>query len=222
MEKIIDRIRVQERMRRQATNLSLTGAKAVRVKQPGFASVVNQAMARKAGALKGASAFRAAVHSVLSPANREYMDQQARRADRHATKKKLVLGNKTFSIDEDDLSVVDENPIEKCDNLRDLPDLPDLREIRKLSKRDSAMSMVSSCSVESDWSDEELEELEKMFGSIQHKSSMAENLTENTAFDTESLSKWRQLKKSRRMAMAKIQQKKRLSSSSITNSSGKI
>ena len=204
-------------MRRQATGLSLTGAKAVRVKQPGFASVVNQAMARKAGALKGASAFRAAVHSVLSPANREYMDQQARRADRSRIKKKLVLGNKTFSIDEDDLSVVDESQ-EKGE--KTLPDLPDLREIRKLSKRDSAMSMVSSCSVESDWSDEELEELEKMFGSIQHKSSMAENTVENT-FDTESISKWRQLKKSRRMAMAKLQQKNRLSSSSLTNSSGK-
>ena len=36
------------------------------------------------------------------------------------------------------------------------------------------MSILSSGSVESDWSDEELEELEKMFGSIQHKSSMAE------------------------------------------------
>ena len=49
---------------------------------------------------------------------------------------------------------------------------------RKLSKRDSSMSMVSSCSIESDWSDdEELEELEKMFGSIQHKSSMAETTT---------------------------------------------
>ena len=218
VEKIIDRIRVQERMRRQATGLSLTGAKAVRVKAPGFVNVVNQAMARKAGALKGASAFRAAVHSVLSPANREYMDQQARRADRSRIKKKLVLGNKTFSIDEDDLSVVDESQ-EKRETL---PDLPDLRDIRKLSKRDSAMSMVSSCSVESDWSDEELEELEKMFGSIQHKSSMAENTAENT-FDTESISKWRQLKKSRRMAMAKLQQKNhRLSSSSLTNSSGKM
>ena len=39
------------------------------------------------------------------------------------------------------------------------------------------MSVMSSCSVESDWSDEELEELEKMFGSIQHKSSMADDTT---------------------------------------------
>ena len=39
------------------------------------------------------------------------------------------------------------------------------------------MSILSSGSVESDWSDEELEELEKMFGSIQHKSSMAETTT---------------------------------------------
>ena len=80
----------------------------------GFASIVNQAMeVQNAGpqGLKGARAFRAAVHSVLSPANREYMAEQARRADRLAQdrhKKKLVIGGKTFSINEDDLSVVDE------------------------------------------------------------------------------------------------------------------
>ena len=61
--------------------------------------------------LKGARAFRKAVHSVLSPANREHMAEEARRADRLAQdrhKKKLVIGGKTFSINEDDLSVVDE------------------------------------------------------------------------------------------------------------------
>ena len=135
MEKIIDRIRVQERLRRQVTGLSLTGTgnKMVRLK-PGFANVVNQAMARKPapGALKGASAFRAAVHSVLSPANREYMDEQKKRADRLASariKKKLVLGNKTFSIDEDDLSVVDEKPIFKPVPEAILPPIDDLRQI---------------------------------------------------------------------------------------------
>ena len=101
------------------------------------------------------------------------------------------------------------------------------------------MSMISSCSVESDWSDEELEELEKMFGNIQHKSSMAvatENLgpeSSNLAsgdaaasVDSESLSKWRQL--SRRIAMLKLQQQQKrtsresfVSTSSLTNSSGK-
>ena len=215
----------------------------VRLKTPGFANVVNQAMARKPapGALKGASAFRAAVHSVLSPANREYMDEQKRRADRLATariKKKLVLGNKTFSIDEDDLSVVDEKPVFKPVP-EGLPPIDDLRQIGKLSKRDSEMSMISSCSVESDWSDEELEELEKMFGSIQHKSSMKQttenlgqessNLEESGAseVDSESLSKWRQL--SRRIAMLKLQQQQKrnsresfVSTSSLTNSSGKM
>ena len=101
------------------------------------------------------------------------------------------------------------------------------------------MSMISSCSVESDWSDEELEELEKMFGNIQHKSSMAvatENLgpeSSNLASgdaasaDSESLSKWRQL--SRRIAMLKLQQQQKrhsresfVSTSSQTNSSGKM
>ena len=245
VEKIIDRIRIQERLRRQVTGLSLTGTgnKMVRLKTPGFANVVNQAMARKPapGALKGASAFRAAVHSVLSPANREYMDEQKRRADRLASariKKKLVLGNKTFSIDEDDLSVVDEKPVFKPVP-EGLPPIDDLRQIGKLSKRDSEMSMISSCSVESDWSDEELEELEKMFGSIQHKSSMKQttenlgqessNLEESGAseVDSESLSKWRQL--SRRIAMLKLQQQQKrhsresfVSTSSQTNSSGKM
>ena len=99
--------------------------------------------------------------------------------------------------------------------------------------------MISSCSVESDWSDEELEELEKMFGNIQHKSSMAvatENLGPEssnlasgdaaTSADSESLSKWRQL--SRRIAMLKLQQQQKrtsresfVSTSSLTNSSGK-
>ena len=99
------------------------------------------------------------------------------------------------------------------------------------------MSMISSCSVESDWSDEELEELEKMFGNIQHKSSMAvatENLgpessnlaSGDASADSESLSKWRQL--SRRIAMLRLQQQQKrtsresfVSTSSLTNSSGK-
>jgi hypothetical protein len=79
--------------------------------------VVNQALLRKqamqlpaaGGHLKGARAFRAAAQSVLSPANRQFMAEQAMRADRQErTKKKLVIGGETFSIDEDDLSVLDE------------------------------------------------------------------------------------------------------------------
>ena len=111
-------------MKRQATGTSLTSSvwpasakpnlKSSRVGPSGFVNIVNQAMeVQNAGpkGLKGARAFRAAVHSVLSPANREYMAEQARRADRLAHdrhKKKLVIGGKTFSINEDDLSVVDE------------------------------------------------------------------------------------------------------------------
>lgn len=165
--------------------------------------------------LKGVRAFRAAVQSVLSPANREYMAEQARRADRSAhekQKKKLVIGGKTFSIDEDDLSVVDE--------VAEVPTAPPtttappamLPADKKLSKRDSAMSVLSSCSVESDWSDDELEELEKMFGNIQHKSSMAENSTDGSAEN-----KWKNLKKSKRMTKKGLRSS--LSSSSFTSSS---
>ena len=123
VQKIIERIRSQERLRRQATGLSLasnlTNSPATRGKRGklGFAKIVNQAMdAQNAGAdgtgLKGARAFRAAVNSVLSPANREFMDEQARRADRRKLeqrRKRLVIGGKTFSVDEDDLSVLDED-----------------------------------------------------------------------------------------------------------------
>ena len=127
MEKIIDRICIQERLKRQTTGLSLASSSTwsyplIRPKilsnrnkfrPPGFANIVNQAMEKQSPVspqgLKGARAFRAAVQSVLSPANREYMEEQARRADRgDRQKKKLVIGGKTFSIDEDDLSVVDE------------------------------------------------------------------------------------------------------------------
>jgi hypothetical protein len=99
----------------------------------------------------------------------------------------------------------------------------------KLGKRDSTISLLSSCSVESDWSDEELEELEKMFGTIQHKSSIAEAQTLVSSSATaavgevleHSQNRWRQLKRSRRLAMAKLQQQKSLKrlSSSISNSS---
>ena len=68
--------------------------------------------AERAGGLKGARAFRAAARSVLSPANREFIADQARKAGQRAHerhRKKLVIGGKTFSIDEDDRSVMDED-----------------------------------------------------------------------------------------------------------------
>lgn len=179
----------------------------------GFASVVNRAMEAQSAELKGARAFRAAVQSVLSPANREYMAEQARKADKsEKQKKKLVIAGKTFSIDEDDLSVVDEvaeTPAAIAPPTTSISAPAD----KKLSKRDSAMSVLSSCSVESDWSDDELEELEKMFGNIQHKSSMAEN----TADPNSPENKWRNLKKSKRMTKKGLRSS--LSSSSFTSSS---
>ena len=82
------------------------------------------------------------------------------------------------------------------------------------------MSILSSCSVESDWSDEELEELEKMFGSIQHKSSMAENTSTGTPESVDSAeNRWRNLKKSRRLAMTKLQSQKSFKTSLSSSSS---
>lgn len=263
VEKIIDKIRMQDRLfRRQLTGLSLSSAvyagqhngfkghnnnngRAVSA----FANVVNQVVRQnqhssKAG-LRGARAFRAAAHSVLSPANRQFMADQAERADRLAmerAKKRLVLGGQTFSVDEDDLSVVDEeleydaelnkvdtsnkimepvlDPVDELAELRDPGAAAASRKHRRsLTKRDSTMSMNSSCSVDSDWSDEELEELEKMFGDINQKStSMAVTdpadgsslgSPSKDSDDGNSLtSRWRHLKKSRRMAMARLQYQK--------------
>ena len=171
--------------------------------------------------LRGARAFRAAVHSVLSPANRQYMAEQSRRADRLAherNKKKLVIGGKTFSIDEDDLSVVaDDEP-------KILPPAAAVPKPAKLHKRDSSMSMVSSCSIESDWSDEELEELEKM---LQHKSSLVGERSagdhhrgDSPAPEKQGLSKWRsQFKKSQKMAKLQRGAGQRLDHASVSSSS---
>ena len=104
---------------------------------------------------------------------------------------------------------------------------------RKLSKRDSSMSVMSSCSVESDWSDEELEELEKMFGSIQHKSSMADTTTTTIkealqdvvtsveASEDTNTTRWRILKKQRQFAISKMQMQKssKILSNSLSSSS---
>ena len=104
---------------------------------------------------------------------------------------------------------------------------------RKLSKRDSSMSVMSSCSVESDWSDEELEELEKMFGSIQHKSSMADTTTTTIkealqdvvtsveASEDTNTTRWRILKKQRQIAISKMQMQKssKILSNSLSSSS---
>lgn len=125
VEKIIEKIRAQERSKRSQGIASLANSvwaitqkigrnnRSVVPVKPAFATVVDQALQRKLnpgpeGALRGARAFRAAAQSVLSPANRQFMAEQARRADQLAHKKKLVIAGKTFSIDEDDLSVVDE------------------------------------------------------------------------------------------------------------------
>ena len=102
----------------------------------------------------------------------------------------------------------------------EIPELPsNIKPPRRLSKRDSSMSILSSCSVESDWSDEELEELEKMFGSIQHKSSMAENTSSPAESIDSAESRWRNLKKSRRLAMSKLQNQKSFKSSLSSSSS---
>ena len=96
------------------------------------------------------------------------------------------------------------------------------------------MSVMSSCSVESDWSDEELEELEKMFGSIQHKSSMADTTTTTIkealqdvvvtsveASEDTNTTRWRILKKQRQIAISKMQMQKssKILSNSLSSSS---
>ena len=55
--------------------------------------------------------FRAAANSVLSPANRLFRAEQAKRAAdsrncKDKNKRRIVLGGQAFSVDDDDLSVV--------------------------------------------------------------------------------------------------------------------
>jgi hypothetical protein len=66
--------------------------------------------------------FRAAAASVLSPANRQFRADQAKRAAdarncKDKNKRRIVLGGQAFSVDDDDLSVfqVDDN-VEKGRN----------------------------------------------------------------------------------------------------------
>ena len=64
---------------------------------------------------QGISKFRAVANSVLSPANRQYRAEQAKRAAdaKDRQKRRIVIGGQAFSVDDDDLSVtqveVDEN-----------------------------------------------------------------------------------------------------------------
>ena len=50
--------------------------------------------------MRGARAFKAIAHSVLSPANRSFIDEQNKKSKR-GVEKKIVLGNTTFKINED-------------------------------------------------------------------------------------------------------------------------
>ncbi len=152
----------------------------------------------------------------------------------------LVFSGQTFSIDEDDLSVVNEEPETESDAPPPEPKNPPPA---PLCKRDSSISMISSCSVESDWSDDEIDELEKIFGNIQQKSSEAAaeaNLImaavvgspgaagsagagSESAFSLasaggSSTKSWKKLKKSRRLAMAKLQQQLAMDESATTPS----
>jgi hypothetical protein len=63
---------------------------------------------------------------------------------------------------------------------------------------------------------------QKMFGSIQHKSSMAENTSSPAESVDSAESRWRNLKKSRRLAMAKLQNQPKSFKSSLSSSSSKL
>ena len=179
------------------------------------------------------SQFKAAAKSVLShPANRKYMQEQ--KADEEKAKRKsqkrLVLGSRTYTVDDDDLTklvkappeVSKASPTSSADEVR-------LRKVSKsssrrsrqmsypprVSKRDSTMSMTSTCSVDSDWSDEELEEFEKIFGDIQSRLNEAQCDTgPEEGMESNAANWWRTLKKSRLIAMQKM---KRRSSESKRN-----
>jgi hypothetical protein len=57
---------------------------------------------------KAVGKFRAAANSVLSPANRQFRAEQAKRAEKSGDKnrRKIILAGQAFSIDDEDLSVI--------------------------------------------------------------------------------------------------------------------
>ena len=194
-----------------------------------FAAVVGHAQHQKMAfnkqvqpPLKGAKAFKAVAHSVLSPANRKFMEAQREKAEQKEEERKIILGGETFKVNED-LNVIAEVEEEGLDD--DLNEEVRLRAQQMplkispashpiLTKRDSSMSLASSCSVDSDWSDEELEELERILDDIQGRSEAAEqreNLPQRKASAQE---RWKKLKHSRLLAMQRLKLVKRLSSSS--------
>ena len=139
VEKIIDKIRTQDReMKRQwssisAVSLALSQSKKLgqlhnKNKKPfpglNFADLVQRAWSahnpqHNLGSVpeeQVVGKFRAAAASVLSPANRQFRAEQAKRAFdarncKDKNKRRIVLGGQAFSVDDDDLSVfqVDDN-----------------------------------------------------------------------------------------------------------------
>lgn len=197
-----------------------------------FANVVtnanHQRLAYKSP-LKGARAFRAAAHSVLSPANRQFMDHQEAEAERPTEDRKIILGGETFKVNED-LKVIEEEEDETDsvisaaaagmnNSLSAAKSIFPRRRPPSLSKRDSTLSIHSSCSVDSDWSDEELEELERILDDIQVRSEAAEKSlkadTDCAEAKEAALSHWKSLKRQRLLAMQRLNttRTKRLSTS---------
>ncbi len=206
-----------------------------------FARVVDHAqLHQRRPGLKGAGAFKAAAFSVLSPANRRFIETQAAEAERPQEDRKIILGGETFKVNED-LKVITEEDEESAVGAADEvsssvgsgvvirkrssrpPPLSLSRRPPSLSnipKRESTMSINSSCSVDSEWSDDELEELERILGDIQDRSDAVEN--EQRRRDEEedplersarAMERWAKLKRSRNLAMNKIKYSKKLAGS---------
>jgi len=141
VEKIIDKIRTQDReMKRQWSSISAVSLALSQSKKLGqlhnnnknkkhiaglnFADLVQRAWSahnpqHSLGSVpeeQVVGKFRAAAASVLSPANRQFRAEQAKRAAdarncKDKNKRRIVLGGQAFSVDDDDLSVfqVDDN-----------------------------------------------------------------------------------------------------------------
>eukprot|EP00094_Tigriopus_californicus_P009871 TCALIF_09518-PA protein Name:"Protein of unknown function" AED:0.06 eAED:0.06 QI:947/0.4/0.5/1/1/1/6/0/681 len=255
VEKIIDKIRSQERLlRRQPTYLSCRSsqwASSASLNLPpglasamfsysshhnqfaipkassnnGFASIVGHAQHHQLAfkrqmqpPLRGVKAFRAMAHSVLSPANRQFIEDQQEKSEKPPEDRTLVIGNNTFRVDEDLKVIEEEDEIPEDDAMCRKSDVSgvELRSWPKLgllTKRDSTLSIQSSCSVDSDWSDEEMEEIEKQLEDIQEMSQALDKqlLDEGEASEAraKATERWHRLRRARHVAITRVKLAKR-------------
>ena len=131
--------------------------------RPRFSTVVRQISKAKAEEPVEQKSFKSLAQSVLSNENRVWRQQQVNINKRRAAQL-LVMGGKSFLVDEDG----HEEEVVKKDEENIKPSL------NRMRKQDSVQSANS---FKSDWSDDEQEELEKQLEGLMKRNSLDKELT---------------------------------------------